>query len=79
MLGADGINDLSDVDTATHPPKQGDTLMWDVAAGRWLPKDVVAVHMGAEPALALRFNGMLWNSGARTWIWQSTPGCWIEV
>jgi len=79
-IGAGGINDLSDVDTKMYPPKQGDTLGWDVATAKWWPfTPVPPVHMGAEPAQATRFNGMLWNSGARTWVWQATPGCWVEV
>ena len=79
-LKTNSLNDLNDVNTVTYPPKQGDTIGWDVATSSWWPTTPKPpVVMGAEPALATRFNGMLWNSGARTWVWQATPGCWIEV
>ena len=31
------IHNLTDVDTQTNPPVNGDTLVWDNAAGQWVP------------------------------------------
>lgn len=44
-LGADistsSIDDLSDVDTSTVAPTDGQVLAWDNTAGQWEPTDVV--------------------------------------
>lgn len=37
-----GTGDLSDVDTVTTPPGDGDLLAWDAAAGKWVPYTVPA-------------------------------------
>ena len=38
-----GIDDLSDVDTATAPPSDGDALVWNAAGSEWVPGSVSAV------------------------------------
>lgn len=36
------INDLSDVDTATNPPSDGQVLVWDNGDANWVPGNMVA-------------------------------------
>ena len=40
--GASAIDDLSDVDTSTTPPTNGQALIWDNAASEWKPGSVAA-------------------------------------
>lgn len=40
--GASQIDDLSDVDTSTTPPSDGQSLVWNNTAGEWQPGDPVA-------------------------------------
>lgn len=42
-----GINDLSDVDTNSTPPTDGQALVWDTSA--WVPGDVAASSTGRVP------------------------------
>jgi hypothetical protein len=42
------INDLSDVDTVTTPPTEGQSLGWDAAAGNWLPSFVWKSWSGTQ-------------------------------
>jgi hypothetical protein len=78
-LGAGTLNDMGDVDTATTAPDDKDTLVWDDTAHLWKPGKGAAIVVGNEPALADRFDGMIFDDGVRTWIWLATPGCWREV
>lgn len=40
------LDDLSDVDTTTVPPADGDTLAWDAGAAKWAPRAVAAGGVG---------------------------------
>ena len=42
LIGANSINDNSDVDTSTTPPTDGQALVWDNANSEWKPGDVGA-------------------------------------
>lgn len=35
--GAEAINDLTDVDTATSPPSDGEALVWNNSSSNWIP------------------------------------------
>jgi len=37
--GAASMDDLSDADTTTNPPTDGQVLTWDNASGNWVPED----------------------------------------
>lgn len=40
-----GIDDLSDVDTTTVPPTEGQVLVWDSTAGQWEPAAISANNL----------------------------------
>lgn len=42
------LDDMTDVDTTTAAPADGNSLMWDTASGQWIPCDPNAVGLGAE-------------------------------
>ena len=40
--GAENLDDLTDVDTVTDPPDDGDFLVYDSATGEWVPATLVS-------------------------------------
>lgn len=51
-----GIDDLTDVDTATTPPTDGQALIWDEASGLWIPGTVSGGGGGGAVALGFGTN-----------------------
>lgn len=74
--GALVANDLTDVDTATTAPVGKDTLIWDAVSSTWKPGKGGGVLTGTEPVASDRYNGMLWWTAGRLWLWN---GVWIEI
>lgn len=73
------INDLTDVDTLTTPPTDGQLLRYDGATSTWVPATIPpAVILGAEPALATRVAGMLWWTTGKLFVWDSA-NVWVQV
>ena len=75
-FSVNNFGDLGDVDLATTPAKAGDSIGYD--GHKWVPTPDPTVRMGAEPALAQRYHGMLWWGYGRLWIWD-TANVWVEV
>jgi len=46
--GASTLNDLTDVDTATTPPANGDALMWNSANSKWEPQSIVSAGVNTS-------------------------------
>lgn len=73
-----GLNDLTDVNTITNPPTDGQALVWDATNGYWKPGNVATDGGGAEAlgdlsdvtlgtpqtGQVLQFNGSEWQNAA---------------
>ena len=59
--GAENLDDLTDVDTVTDPPDDGDFLVYDTGTGKWAPA-TLTVPGSAVSVDASGFNGNLTTS-----------------
>jgi len=71
------LNDLADVDTTT-PANDKETLVYDAANKIFKPGKGGGVVMGSEPGPPSRYDGMLWWSGARLFVWVAAASAWVE-
>jgi hypothetical protein len=76
LLAPSALNNLSDVDLTTAP-KAKETLVYDATSHTFKAGKGGGVEV-AEPAVADRYDGMLWHDGTRLWVWRTTPTAWIE-
>lgn len=69
--GAVSLNDLSDADTATNPPINGQFLAWDQVNRRWKPKtevETLALCSDVEIAVPAQNNVLTYNAALQKWI-----------
>ena len=76
------INDLSDVDTATVAPTDGQVLAWDNTAGKWEPASISggggSVTVAATAPLSPGTGDMWYDTEtARLFVWTSTE--WVDA
>ena len=76
-VGSYGIDDLTDVDTTTTPPTDGQALIWNNVNGEWVPGDVSVaqslddltdVDLTSTPPVSndvLVYNGTNWVPGSQ--------------
>lgn len=65
--GAQALDDLTDVDTNTAPPTDGQALVYDDASGQWIPGTVQSSSSLPDGDYAnqpLTWNGTAWTGGA---------------
>lgn len=64
---AGALDDLSDVDTSSTAPSDGDSLVYDSASGLWVPQAVAGGSAAATEARSVRTAGNLTPAGSTTW------------
>ena len=88
--GAEGLNDLIDVDIETSPPAEGDTIVWDPNSQLWVPGASSAVQVlndlddvdtttttpGGGDALVWDADQQLWVPGEPTAISPLATSIW---
>lgn len=72
------LDDLSDVDTTTTPPADGDRLAFDIASGLWLPTAAAAGMLALDDLTDVDLTTTAPSDGD-TLVFDSASGDWLPV
>ena len=78
VMGVNTLSGLTDVDLTTAP-QDNETLVFDAGSNTFKPGVGGGVQMGTEPGPPDRYDGMLWWSGSRLFIWVVAANAWIQT